>query len=174
VTELAPDPELYPDGDERTVLASFLDFYRTILIRKAESLSEEQARVTIPPSDLSLIGLIRHMAEVERNWFRRRFADMEAPPRYYGPHDEDGDFHPRDDETLEEALAALREEIAFAEALVAECRLEDLARGNPPTQRIANWRPNLRWVLVHMIEEYCRHCGHADLIREQVDGAKGD
>src|SRR5436189_1212898 len=115
MTELAQDPELYPHGDERTVLASFLDFYRTILMRKAEGLSEEQARATIEPSDMSLLGLVRHMAEVERNWFHRRFAGLEAAPRYYGPHDEDGDFHPRPDETLDEALSALREEIAFAE-----------------------------------------------------------
>jgi uncharacterized damage-inducible protein DinB len=154
---------------------SFLEYYRSVLVRKAEGISEEQARRTIEPSDLSLIGLIRHMAEVERNWFRRRFAAHDAPPLYYGPHDEDGDLHTTEQDTLDDAFAALAAEIAFARDVVASTgSLDDLAAADPPTQHIPGWRPNLRWVLVHMIEEYARHCGHADLLRQRIDGAVGD
>ena len=79
MTELAPDPELLPQADEATVLQSFLDYYRSVFLRKVDGLSEEQVRVTIPPSDLSALGLVRHMAEVERGWFRRRTAGDAQP-----------------------------------------------------------------------------------------------
>ena len=174
MTELAPDPELQPAADEPTTLHGFLDYQRSILIRKAEGISDEQARTTIEPSDLSLLGLVRHMAEVERGWFRRRFAALDAPPLYYGPDDRDGDFHPGHSETLAEALDALRAEIAFAHSATAGVAVDTLAAGIPPTQRIPGWQPNLRWILVHMIEEYARHCGHADLLRQRIDGSVGD
>jgi hypothetical protein len=178
VTELAPDPERWPAGDERTVLTSFLGYYRTILIRKAEGLDDEQLRRVVEPSEMSLLGLIRHMTDVERSWFRRRMSgagEEGAPPLYYGDHDPDGDFHPGPDDTLADALAALRAEIAFAESVVASAgSLDDLAAWTRPHPRIPGWNPNLRWILVHMIEEYARHCGHADLIRERIDGSVGD
>jgi len=174
MTELAPDPELQPTPDEATALHGFLDFQRTILIRKAEGITDQQARTTIEPSDLSLLGLIRHMAEVERNWFRRRLSGLDAPPLYYGDHDPDGDFHPGPTDTLDEALASLHEEIDHAHRVTAGAPLDTLAAGMPPTQRILGWRPNLRWILVHMIEEYARHCGHADLLRQRIDGSVGD
>lgn len=174
MTELAPDPELQPTGDETTTLHAFLDYQRTILIRKAEGITDEQAGRTIEPSDLSLLGLIRHMAEVERNWFKRRFSALEAPPLFYGDHDPDGDFHPSANETLEEAMAALHDEIDFARTATAGVPLDTLAAAAPLTQRIPGWQPNLRWILVHMIEEYARHCGHADLLRQRIDGAVGD
>jgi hypothetical protein len=174
MTNLARDPELDPQGDEATLLRSFLDYQRTILIRKAEGISDAQARTVIEPSDMSLLGLIRHMAEVERNWFRRRFAGQDAPPHYYGDHDPDGDFHPGESDTLDEAMATLAGEIDFARTSTAEISLDTLALAVPPTQRIPGWQPNLRWILIHMIEEYARHCGHADLLRERIDGAVGD
>lgn len=174
MTELAPDPELQPTGDELSTLHSFLDYQRSILIRKAEGITDEQARTTIEPSDLSLLGLIRHMAEVERSWFRRRFSGLDAPPLYYGDYDPDGDFHPGVDDTIAEALTALLDEIDFARSATAGVPADTLAASVPPTQRIPGWQPNLRWILVHMIEEYARHCGHADLLRQRIDGAVGD
>lgn len=174
MTELAPDPELRPTADEPTTLHGFLDYYRTILIRKAEGITDQQARTTIEPSDLSMFGLVRHMADVERNWFRRRFAGVDAAPLYYGSHDPDGDLHPGPDDTLADALAALHAEIAFAHDATSGVALDTLAAGMPATQRIPGWRPNLRWILVHMIEEYARHCGHADLLRQCIDGSVGD
>jgi len=174
MTELAHDPELDPIGDETTLLHGFLGYHRTVLIRKAEGLTDEQARTRIEPSDLTLLGLIRHMAEVERNWFRRRFRDLDAPPLYYGEHDPDGDFHPGEADTLHEAMVTLLAEIEFAKATTAGVALDTLAAANPPTQRIPGWQPSLRWILIHLIEEYARHCGHADLLRQRIDGAVGD
>jgi uncharacterized protein DUF664 len=174
MTELARDPELDPAGDEITLLHSFLDYQRTILLRKAEGLTESQARSVIEPSDLSLLGLIRHMAEVERHWFRRRFASLDAPPLFYDDIDPDGDFHPTESDTLADAMVALLAEIDFARTSTAGIPLDTLATGAPPSQRIPGWQPNLRWILIHMIEEYARHCGHADLLRQRIDGSVGD
>ncbi|MEY2445700.1 MAG: hypothetical protein QOC57_1434 [Ilumatobacteraceae bacterium] len=174
MTALAHDPENDPQADEVTLLRGFLDYQRSILIRKAEGISDAQARTVIEPSDLSLIGLVRHMAEVERNWFRRRFAAQDAPPLYYGDIDPDGDFHPGESDTLVEALTALESEIEFARTSTSGIALDTLAAGDPPTQRIPGWKPNLRWILIHMIEEYARHCGHADLLRQRIDGSVGD
>jgi uncharacterized damage-inducible protein DinB len=157
------------------MLEAWLDFHRITLERKCSGLSPEQLRQrAVPPSSLSLLGLVRHMAEVERNWFKRRFAALDAPPLYYGDHDADGDFHPLASETLGEALTALRAEIDFARQVTAGKPADTLAAGVPATQRIPGWQPNLRWILVHMIEEYARHCGHADLLRQRIDGAVGD
>jgi hypothetical protein len=178
MTELAPDPELLADADEAAVLHSFLEYYRSVFIRKAEGIDETQARLTLPPSELTLLGLVRHMAEVERGWFRRRFADQEAPFLYCGDAadggDPDGDFHPADTDTMADALAALHAEIEFARTVSAGVPMDTLAAADPPWQRIAGWRPSLRWIVVHMVEEYARHCGHADLLRQAVDGATGD
>lgn len=174
MTELARDPESDPAGDETTLLHSFLDYQRTILLRKAEGITDAQSRTRLEPSEMTLLGLIRHMSEVERSWFRRRFAALDAAPIYYTDDDPDGDFHPGDHDTLDEALATLRGEIEFARTSTAGIRLDTLAAAVPPTQRIPGWQPNLRWILIHLIEEYARHCGHADLLRQRIDGAVGD
>jgi len=174
MTELAPDPELLPNADEAALLHSFLDYYRSILLRKAEGLTEAQARLQLGPSELTMIGLVRHMAEVERGWFRRRFMAQDAPPLYYSDADPDGDFHVTDADTMAEALAALQAEIDFARAATTGAAMDALAAAIPPTQRIPGWQPNLRWILIHMIEEYARHCGHADLLRQAADGTVGD
>ena len=174
MTELAPDPELLPNADEAALLHSFLDYYRTILLRKAEGLTEAQARLQLGPSELTMIGLVRHMAEVERGWFRRRYMALDAPPLYYSDADPDGDFHVTDADTMAEALAALQAEIDVARSATAADAMDTLAAAVPPTQRIPGWQPNLRWILVHMLEEYARHCGHADLLRQAADGAVGD
>jgi len=159
--------------DERTVLTEYLDYFRAVLSRKAEGITEEQARVAAcPPSDLTLIGLIRHMAEVERTWFRRSLMDEDAPPIFYGAAhpdgDRDGDFHPPPDATMAAALEVYWAEIAVANRNIAAHSMDDLTRGNPQAGS------TLRRTIVHMIEEYARHCGHADLLREAIDGATGD
>ena len=174
MTELARDPELDPAGDEGTLLHSFLDYQRTILIRKAEGITDIQSRIRLEPSEMTLLGLIRHMAEVERGWFRRRFAALDAPAIYYTDEDPDGDFHPSDTDTLADALSTLNGEIEFARTSTSGVPLDTLATAIPPTQRIPGWQPNLRWILIHLIEEYARHCGHADLLRQRIDGAVGD
>lgn len=160
-------------GDRDTLLG-FLDFYRNELIEKSSGLSDEQARMTsVPPSDLSLMGLIRHMAEVERHWFRNALVAEGAPSLFcrdsHPSGDVDGDFHVTSTDTLSVSIAQLRTEISIADHNLAKVALDDMAAsGARPESGV----PNGRWIVVHVIEEYARHCGHADLIRECIDGAK--
>jgi uncharacterized damage-inducible protein DinB len=153
--------------DERSILIDYLDYHRIVLARKAEGVTDEQARMpACPPSDFTLLALIRHMAEVERLWFRRTLLAEEVPLIYGG---DDGEFHPRPAATLSEALATYWSEIAFAKRNITSSSLEDMTRGGPDAAQ-----HTLRRVVVHMIEEYARHCGHADLLRQAVDGRTGD
>ncbi|MFD5425943.1 DinB family protein [Streptomyces sp. NPDC127084] len=156
---------------ERDMLEGWLDFHRETLAQKCAGLDDKQLRETsAPPSDLNLLGLVRHMAEVERHWFRRILVDEDAPPLYYTDEDPDGDHHVTADDTWEQAHGAWQGEIARARRLAAPRSLDDLSAG---TSR--SGEPfNLRWIYVHMIEEYARHNGHADLLRERIDGATGD
>jgi len=159
-------------ADERTTLLAFLDYQRAVLARKAVGLTPDQARMaTCPPSDLTILGLVRHMADVERGWAQRSMAGMAGEPIYYGPAhpegDEDGDLHPPPDATLAEALTTYWREIAVVDRIYAAASLDDI-------ERRARGMYSLRWILAHLIEEYARHCGHADLIRQAIDGATGD
>ena len=157
-------------GDERATLTEFLRCQRLTLQLKCEGLDAEQlARRAVEPSTMSLLGLLRHMAEVERGWFRRRFAGQDVPRRYQSEDDPDGDFDGAvaDPAVVDEAWAAWREEVAFAEQFTRETDLGFVgvdSAGEPIS---------LRELLVHMIEEYARHNGHADLLRERIDGRLG-
>jgi uncharacterized damage-inducible protein DinB len=153
--------------DERSTLLDYLRRYRLTLEMKCADLDAEQlARRSVPPSTMSLLGLIRHLAETERYWFRRVMAGQDAPNRYCSRTDPDGDWNGAvpDPAVVDEAWRAWRTELAFAEQFVANTA--DLA--TPGTTQVP-----LRHVLVHMIEEYARHCGHADLLRERIDGRVG-
>lgn len=160
-------------SDERTTLMRFLHHQRTFLIRKAEGLSEDQARLaTCPPSDLTMLGLIRHAAEVERNWAIRSFAGETADRLYmaeaHPENDQDGDFHPPPGATLAEAITTFKAEAERADTIyAAAASLDDIEKRDRSFY-------SLRWILVHLIEEYSRHCGHADLIREAIDGETGE
>ncbi len=155
--------------DERTALNEFLDFYRAALVDRCYGLTDEQLRQTPLPTSLSLARLIGHMAWVEQFWFVERFGG-DDPPAYVRAIDWEGD---NDAEmTLAETWDQQKLFSVFDDA-VAESRrradaasLDDLSVGT--NQAGEHW--NVRWILVHMIEEYARHCGHADLIREAVDG----
>lgn len=158
--------------DERAMLESFLRYFRTVLIRKAEGVTDDEARrATCPPSDLTLLGLIRHMAEVERIWAHRFFLGRPDEPLFYDQAhpdgDHDGDFHPPADATLAEAFAAFHEQVSSADAVYAAASLDDTDHHERETH-------NLRWIYIHLIEEYARHCGHADLIRQAIDGQTDD
>ncbi len=156
--------------DEQTTLVEFLDFYRVVLLRKIDGLTDAQARTAAcPPSPLNIMGLVRHMAEVERNWFRRVFAAEDAPPIFYTDHDPDGDMFPQSADTVTGAVSALADEIGRARIIV-NLATPDALSAAPRHDEY----PSMRWILVHMIEEYSRHCGHADLIREAIDGVTGD
>jgi uncharacterized damage-inducible protein DinB len=159
-------------GDERATLVEFLRYQRLTLELKCSGLDAEAlARRSVEPSTLSLLGLIRHMAEVERTWFRRRLAGQDAPPRFRSDTDPDGDFDGAlgDPQVVDEAWKAWRDEMAFTDRFVAEAPDLDVV-GQDPGQRPIS----LREVLVHMVEEYARHNGHADLLRERIDGRVGE
>lgn len=153
--------------DERSTLLDYLRRYRLTLEMKCAGLDAEQlARRSVPPSTMSLLGLLRHMAEVERGWFRREMASLDAPKLYSSGQERDGDFNGAiaDQAVVDEAWRSWRNEVAFAEQYVANTSdLGTLGRTGGP----------LRDILVHMIEEYARHCGHADLLRERIDGRVG-
>jgi uncharacterized damage-inducible protein DinB len=157
-------------ADERTTLESWLDFHRVTLAMKCAGLSDEQAATaSVPPSAVTLTGLVQHMAEVERNWFRRVLAGEQAPPIYdplADPDGPDGGFELAAGATLGAALATWRAEIALARDRCAERALTD-------TGRFMRQDVSLRWIYVHLIEEYARHNGHADLLRERIDGTAG-
>ncbi|MCF1597937.1 DinB family protein [Streptomyces muensis] len=159
-------------ADERTMLEGWLDYHRQTLAWKCEGLTDAQLRTaSVEPSELSLMGLVRHMAEVERIWFRQVLMAEDPGPIYYSEEDPDGEFHLTEADTWEEAYATWQAEIDIARRNAAGFGLDDLSKGR---SRPSGEQFNLRWILTHMIEEYARHNGHADLVRERVDGATGD
>jgi uncharacterized damage-inducible protein DinB len=158
-----------PYAGERETLVRYLRDQRLTMELKCAGLDAEgMARRSVPPSNLSLLGLVRHLVDVERYWFRRVLAGQEAAPRF-GPGDADFEEARADPAMVAEAWAAWREEVAFAERFVGQAPdLELVGTGDPRRGPIP-----LRDVLVHLIEEYARHNGHADLIRERIDGRVG-
>ena len=158
-------------GDERAVLEHWLDLYRETLLLKIAGLDADQlVRRPLPPSSMSLLGLVRHLTEVEAYWLRVVLLDEQGVPDYYcTPARPDGDF---DDVTAESAAADVdgyRREIDRSRRTTAAW--SDL--GGPVRGSRRGKPVNLRWILVHLIEEYARHLGHADLLREAVDGRTG-
>jgi hypothetical protein len=152
--------------DERSVLYGYLDYHRAVLARKAEGVNDEDARrAACPPSAMTLIGLIRHMADVERYWFRRWFASEDLA----GLFEEDGEWRIPPDAGIADALDLYWAEIAASDRNIKPASLD--AVGGPFDD---SGEHSLRRTIVHMIEEYARHCGHADLLREAIDGATGD
>jgi uncharacterized damage-inducible protein DinB len=162
-------------ADERTMLAGWLDWHRATLEMKCAGLSPAQlATRATEPSTLTLLGLVRHLADVERGWFRRRLGGEDAPPLYYSDADPDGDFDnvdpaTADAATVEAAFATWRAECARAREIAAALPSLDVMVTDRTGRRLS-----ARWVLVHMVEEYARHNGHADLLRERIDGATGE
>jgi uncharacterized damage-inducible protein DinB len=158
-------------GDERSTYAEYLRCQRLTLEVKCAGLDAAQlARRAVEPSSLSLLGLVRHMAEVERAWFKRTMAGLDAPRRYSpeGEFDHDFDAAIADPAVVDEAWAAWREEVAFAEQYLRDhddMGMTAVTRGGDEV--------SFREVLVHMVEEYARHNGHADLLRERIDGRVG-
>jgi uncharacterized damage-inducible protein DinB len=153
---------------EREMLESWLEFHRTTLLLKCEGLTDEQRkRRPIPTSLLSLHGLVRHMAEVERSWFRRTLlGDVAAGWRFVHERGDDLDLHPLDAADWEADVAAWQDECGASRQAAARHGLDDVGdrHGEPCS---------LRWIYVHMVEEYARHNGHADLLRELVDASVG-
>jgi uncharacterized damage-inducible protein DinB len=172
--DMALDPRFEAGAElegERATLLDYLRAYRLTMEMKCADLDAAQlASRSVPPSTMSLLGLIRHMADVERNWFRRVMAQADAPPLYWSEDIADADWlgAVADPAVVDDAWRAWRDEVAFAEKFVAGSPDLGLEGINRDGTSIA-----LREVLVHMIEEYARHCGHADLLRERIDGRVG-
>ena len=170
VTERAEPP--LRAGD-REMLLGWLDYHRATLIWKCDGLTDDQMRQrAVPPSTLSLLGLVRHLAECEHSWFRRVLLDEDVPYLYVTEDDNDADFNAvdtadvaEDFRTFDRACQAAREVIASVPDLDTLAKKSDRRTGE---------QFSLRWIITHMIEEYARHNGHADLLRERIDGAVGD
>ena len=156
-------------GDERAMLDGWLDWHRGTLLTKCAGLTGKQlAQRSVPPSTLCLLGLVRHMTYVERAWFRQRFLGEGVEPLYSTPEDPDADLLDTDPARAEAEFAALADEWDVVRKSVAGRSLDDAFTTEQHGER------SLRWIYLHMIEEYARHNGHADLLRERVDGMTGD
>jgi uncharacterized damage-inducible protein DinB len=160
--------ELALKGPEFDQLASWIDFYRSTLLMKCADLSVEQLRrASVPPSTMTLLGILRHMTAVEQYWYQIIFAGRDVE-RFYKRDDPDGDFNNLGDTELDEVVRRF-------DAACEEAR--NIVRGHDPSEIAAALRHgqhvDLRWIQLHMIEEYARHCGHADLIRECIDAVTG-
>ncbi len=161
--DLRNSDNVSPDGELAT-LQDYLGNYRLTLLMKCEGLTAEQlARRSVPPSTMSLLGLLRHLAEVERDW--RNWITPDKLPKLYGDRDGDFDGAVADQGMVEAAYADLAREQAATDAAIAEH--PDLG------ERLGKDNIAVRELLVHRIEEYARHCGHADLLRECIDGRVG-
>ena len=157
-------------GDERATLVEYVNYQRQTLQLKCSGLDAAAlATRSVEPSTMSLLGLVRHLADVERHWFRRTMAGLDAPPHFRTEEEPDGDFDGAvaDPEVVAHAWQVWEDEVAFTDEFVDSAHDLDLV-GHHHGELVS-----LREVLVHMIEEYARHNGHADLLRERIDGRIG-
>ena len=176
-----PDTRTHPPlaGDEVTTLRAFLDYHRDTLRWKADGLTQAQLSQRLEPSTMTLGGMVKHLALVESNWFEVVLAGGEYMPPFDGidwSKDEDWDWDSAVEDTPEQLRALFDEAVARADRIVDEALAGPRGLDTPsvrPSRRSGN-PYSLRWILVHMIEEYARHNGHADLIRESIDGRTGD
>jgi uncharacterized damage-inducible protein DinB len=157
-------------ADERTSLDAWLDYHRATLLWKCDGLTPEQlAERSVEPSTMSLLGLVRHMAEVERGWFRQFVGGEDVPELYVREGALDADFDEVDPSRAADDFAIFRGEVEVCRKVASGFELDHLTHSKRRDIDI-----DLRWVYVHMIEEYARHNGHADLLRERIDGTIGD
>jgi uncharacterized damage-inducible protein DinB len=177
MTSTWPDtnpPRVVPDrlSSEKQALDEWVDFHRATLLMKCEGLSPEQlTRRSVAPSALSLLGLVRHMSEVERGWFRRTAAREDVGFHYCTDDEPDADLLDLETADASADIAHFVNECRVCREATATLSLDEVvpSRGHHPERT-----RNVRWIYLHMIEEYARHNGHADLLRECIDGATGD
>ena len=156
-------------GSEKDVLKGFLQFLRETVIRKCEGLSDTQISSTPTVSSMSLLGMLKHLTIVERYWFQGVFldADVDLP---WSEEDPDGDWRTHESDTAESAIAAYAAECEISDQILSEHELDEVAAWATSEEE----RRSLRWMLTHMIEETARHAGHADILRESIDGVTGE
>jgi hypothetical protein len=171
MTWIAPKPPVLSDGptsgEDRPILEGYLAWQRSTLLNICAGLTGVQlAERAVPTSSLSLLGLVRHLAKVERIWFRQRAAAQPVPPMHDPAQGKDADFNDLDPALAERDFARYEQECRLADAAVAGPAFDDtfILDGEPFS---------LRMVYIHMIAEYARHNGHADLVREAIDGTTG-
>jgi uncharacterized damage-inducible protein DinB len=157
-------------GEERPSLESWLEFHRMTLLTKCAGLSAEQLKKrSVEPSPMCLLGLVRHMTDVERSWFRRRLDGQDIAPMHWSENNVDGDFDDTVAADAEVDYATYLAELEAVREVAASHTLDDTFFHDREKVTI-----DMRWVMTHMIEEYARHNGHADLLRERVDGVTGE
>ncbi|GAB3654431.1 DinB family protein [Zhihengliuella somnathii] len=170
-----PPPDDPPcAASERGTLLAFIDYYRAVMLRKAEGLTREELARTVAPSTMSLVGMIKHLAYVEHEWFAHRLdgrpmAEPWANVDWAG--DYDWDWNSAAADTWEDVATLYLREVEHSREIMG--RHHDLEA--PLAVTTKDGQPiSLRWMLVHLVEEYARHAGHADLLREAIDGSVGD
>ncbi len=172
----APDPpldvaELASVADERTAAEAFLEYYREAVVRKLRGVSEADARRRLVASATTLGGIVKHLRWVEVNWFQRVLAgrpESDLPPPPWTDEDPDADFRLEPDESVEGVIAEYEQVCARSREVAASRSLDDTGRH----RRLG--AVSLRWIYLHMIEETARHAGHADILRELIDGSTGE
>jgi uncharacterized damage-inducible protein DinB len=163
-------------ADERETLTSMLDFYRDTAVWKCSGMSDEDLRKVIVPSGWSVLGMVQHLAYVEQWWFQELFKgvpEKELPPVPWTDDDPDADFRVQPDQTTESVLDFYKECCERSREITKDASLDDITAAWPE-DRPPERRPNLRWILVHLIEETARHAGHMDVARELIDGSTGE
>ncbi|MDJ0768074.1 MAG: DinB family protein [Ilumatobacter sp.] len=169
--DLAASPPMA--AAERHTLVTFLDYFRSVLLRKASGLTPEQLATRLGPSTLTIGGIVKHMAVVEDGWFQEVWLDAEMPEPWASvdwEHHPDWEFDTAGDDSPTDLLQLFTAAVDRSRAAVETCDDLDLLAA----RELSSGPTSMRWILVHMIEEYARHCGHADLIRESLDGSTGD
>jgi hypothetical protein len=164
-------------ADEPTSLLAWLDYHRATLRGKADGLTKEQLAQPLAPSTLTLGGLVKHLALVESSWLSRVFRDQPLIDPFEDVDwraDYDWDFHSAAEDTPEELFALHDRSIAASDAIIAAALAEEGGLDAVSAAERHGRRYDLRWILTHLVEEYARHNGHADLIRESVDGQTGE
>lgn len=157
------------NGNEKDTLHGFLQFLRETIVVKCTGLTEEQMRLTPTVSSMNLLGMVKHLTIVERYWFQGVFldADVDLP---WSEEDPDGDWRTHEADTAAAALESYINECKISDQVLRDHLLDDLAAWATSDDE----RRSLRWIMVHMIEETARHAGHADILRESIDGSTGE
>jgi uncharacterized damage-inducible protein DinB len=155
-------------GDEKEILTGYLDHYRRMIVKLCEGLTDEQLRRPMTPTGLTVLGLVKHLAVVERWWFQEHVANDPSAHWDFDPKDPDADFRIERDETTQQILAMYEAACRGSRQIIAGSSLD------APVERPERRHDyNVRWVLVNMLVETARHCGHADIMRESLDGTTG-
>jgi len=155
-----------PNAPEKETLEAFLDYHRDTLLMKCEGLSDEELRRPMVVSGTSLLGVVKHLGYVERWWLQEVFA-AEKTEFLRSSEDPDAEFRIEESDSTESVIDFYKEECAKSRAIVAAAKPEDIAKHSKSER-------SLRWILVHLIEETCRHNGHVDILREMIDGRTGE